>query len=286
MTASLLALSLLAAPPAPFELKDGDRIVWVGGAPVEREQRYGYWEAALPRRFPDRNVTVRNLGWSGDDVFGTARAAFDPVAKGYERLVALTLELKPTVVFVSYGTNESFEGEAGLERFEKGLTKLLDDLKPSKARVVLFTPLPFEPSSPALRPNRNKDLALYRDRIRAVAAARGDTLADLFAEPFSLGLTTNGMHLSRDGYEHTAASFLASLGLASRADSAEAERLEPCAGPRPPRTSSSSTSGGRRTRRTCPASASTSRGATPRRSRSSTRSSTRRRGRSANSCWR
>ena len=54
--------------------------------------------------------------------------------------MSLTLELKPTVIFVSYGTNESFEGEAGLPKFEKGLEKLLDALKPANARVVLFTP--------------------------------------------------------------------------------------------------------------------------------------------------
>src|SRR6266567_6288030 len=145
---ALLGAALVAAPPTPdpataFKLKDGDRIVWLGNTLVEREQRYGYWETALIAANADKNLTVRNLGWSGDTVFGDARAGFDNVAKGFERMVSLTLELKPTVIFVSYGTNEAFEGKEGLPKFEKGLEKLLDALKPAKARVVLFSPAAF-----------------------------------------------------------------------------------------------------------------------------------------------
>ena len=150
MHLSALLAAALAAPPTPdpataFKFKDGDRIVWLGNTLVEREQRYGYWETALLAANADKNITVRNLGWSGDTVFGDARAGFDNAAKGYERMVSLALELKPTVIFVSFGTNEAFDGEAGLPKFEKGLEKLLDSLKPANARVVLFTPMPFEP---------------------------------------------------------------------------------------------------------------------------------------------
>ena len=59
----------------------------------------------------------------------------------------LTLELKPTVIFICYGTNESFEGKEGLPKFEKGLNKLLDALKPAKARIVLFSPMPVRATS-------------------------------------------------------------------------------------------------------------------------------------------
>src|SRR5437764_10710894 len=146
LPAALAALTLAAPPeaPKPFEFKDADRIVWIGNTLVEREQRYGYWESALLAANADKNITLRNLGWSGDTVFGDARAGFDNAAKGFERMVSLTLELKPTVIFVSFGSNESFEGKDGLPKFEKGLEKLLDALKPANARVVLFTPLAYE----------------------------------------------------------------------------------------------------------------------------------------------
>ena len=81
MIVSYLLAAALVAPAAdpakPFEFKDGDRIVWIGNTLVEREQRYGYWETALIAANPDKNITVRNLGWSGDTVFGDARGRFD-----------------------------------------------------------------------------------------------------------------------------------------------------------------------------------------------------------------
>ena len=222
MFATTLALaSLLPAHPAApkFELKDGDRIVWIGNTLVEREQRYGYWETALHAAFPNANFTLRNLGWSGDTVFGDARAGFDTPAKGYERLVSLTLELKPTVIFVSYGTNESFEGEAGLEKFEKGLTRLLDSLAPAKARVVLFSPLPFETGG--IPDPRNAGLKKYADVVSRVAGQRKFGFADLHAAvvrdltslQMPRPITENGMHLGEDGYRITALAFLRSLGI-------------------------------------------------------------------------
>src|SRR6266567_3605693 len=104
--AALAALTLAAPPeaPKPFEFKDGDRIVWIGNTLVEREQRYGYWETLLTLRHPDRKVIFRNLGWSGDTVWGEARAGFDTPKEGFRRLVEHTLALKPTVIVLGYGS--------------------------------------------------------------------------------------------------------------------------------------------------------------------------------------
>jgi lysophospholipase L1-like esterase len=231
---AIAALALIQQPatPKPFEFKDGDRVVWIGNTLVEREQRYGYWETALLAANADKKITVRNLGWSGDTVFGEARARFDfdkPDA-GFKQLVNLTLELKPTVIFVSYGTNESFEGKEGLPKFEKGLEKLLDALKPADARVVLFTPIPFEsvPGFPEAKA-RNEMLRQYGGIVRRTAEKRNLACADLAAAVLNLtakldhlkkaqvirdeSLTENGMHLTESGYRDTAFSFLQSLGI-------------------------------------------------------------------------
>ena len=101
-----------ASAAEPFELKDGDRVVLIGNTLIEREQRYGYWETALTSRWPDRNVTFRNLGWSGDTVFGDARAGFGTPAEGFTHLRDHVLALKPTVIIIGYGGNESFDGAA------------------------------------------------------------------------------------------------------------------------------------------------------------------------------
>lgn len=221
MLASLaFAAALVGAEPAakPLELKDGDRIVWLGNTLVEREQRYGYWETALLAANADKSITLRNLGWSGDNVYGEARVGFDLSTpnKGFERMVSLTLELKPTVIFVAFGTNEAFEGREGLPKFEKGLEKLLDALKPANARVVLFSPIPAEKSQSLPDPKPlNDKFALYGDAIKGIAEKRGLFVADLFhnfrnirnSGPF----TENGMHLTEDGYKQFTPFFTNSL---------------------------------------------------------------------------
>ncbi|CAN5397982.1 hypothetical protein BH11PLA2_BH11PLA2_18500 [soil metagenome] len=218
----MFALTLLAFTAAanPVELKDGDRVVWIGSAIAEREQKYGHWETALLCKFADRNISFRNLGWSGDSVDGIARASFDPAAKGYERLIAKTKELKPTVLFVSYGANESFAGPTGVDKFEKGLEKLLKDLESTKARVVLFTPTPFEKAEGMTDlDNKNHSLSLYARAVRDVGDRQGHHVADLNSKLLkhtsnaSPTFTENGIHFSDSGYEGTIPDFLGTLGL-------------------------------------------------------------------------
>jgi len=219
LAAALVAPAQPAAPPRA-EIRDGDRVVWLGNTLVEREQRSGYWETALYAANAGKRFTVRNLGWSGDTVFGDARAAFDTPAKGFERMVGLTLELKPTTVWVAFGANESFDGAAGLPRFEQGLGKLLDAIRPANARVVLFTPAPVQECpghlSAEARDARMKNLALYAEAVKKTAAARGLAVVDLFAalQPaLSQGtITENGVHPTADGFRDTAGGFVAALG--------------------------------------------------------------------------
>lgn len=221
LVSALLAASLIAPatdPAKPFEFKDGDRVVWIGNTLVEREQRYGYWETALIAANPDKNIKVRNLGWSGDTVHGEARGRFDFNNPDFcfKQLVNLTLELKPTVIFISYGTNEAFEGKEGLPKFEKGLEKLLDALKPANARIILFTPIPVEKSASLPEPKPlNDKLTMYSTAIKEIAEKRKLPVADLFKNfqnirapgPF----TDNGMHLTEDGYKQFASLFRNSL---------------------------------------------------------------------------
>jgi hypothetical protein len=60
-----------------FELKDGDRVVFIGDTLIERERLHGEIEFVLTTHFPDRNVTFRNLGWSADTPEGQSRVGFD-----------------------------------------------------------------------------------------------------------------------------------------------------------------------------------------------------------------
>jgi lysophospholipase L1-like esterase len=219
----MLALAGPSDAADAFTLRDGGRVVLVGNTLIEREQRSGYWEAALTRRYPDRNVLFRNLGWSGDTVFGDARAGFGTTADGFRHLKEHVLALKPTVILVGYGSNEAFEGPDGLPRFVQGLNTLLDAFAPAGARIVLLSPPRQEDlGRPLPDPaEHNKNLRFYRNALRDVAEKRGLGFVDLYdllpdrgkarpPEP----LTDNGIHLTPWGYWRSASALERGLGLA------------------------------------------------------------------------
>ena len=210
---------LLALPAAraaqKLELKDGDRVVLLGNTLIEREQRHGYWEAALTIAHSDKNITFRNLGWSGDTVWGEARARFGGPADGFRHLKDHVVALKPTVILLGYGLNESFAGEAGLPNFQKGLETLLDTLAPTKARIVILSPLKQE-KLPQPLPDpaeQNKNIKLYRDVLQKTAEKRGHGFVDLFElVDGKERLTDNGIHLTAHGYWATGLTLSRDLG--------------------------------------------------------------------------
>lgn len=190
-----------------LELKDQDRVVLVGATFIEREGQFGHLETALTTAWPDRRLTFRNLGWSGDTVWAESRGIFDPAQVGYQRMIELIKELKPTVIIFGYGQNESFAGDAGLEPFTRQFEKLCDDVKPTGARLAFLTPTRFERPAPPLPDisRRNTMLAKYAQAVRSVAEKRGAPVIDLFVmDPAPTNLTENGMHFGPAGYAYIA----------------------------------------------------------------------------------
>ena len=116
----LMNLGILAAaigPVAaaePVALHGGDRVVLIGGTLVEREAESGYLETRIARRLPGQAVVVRNLGWSGDTVEGVSHGKLNPARDGFRELVDHVAALRPTVVVLGYGANESYNGTGGL----------------------------------------------------------------------------------------------------------------------------------------------------------------------------
>jgi len=210
-----------AAPP-PFELKSGDRIVFLGNTMIERAQKFGSWESLFLRSFPKAKLSFRNLGWSADTVWAESRGIFDPPAAGYQRMIKQINELKPTVILLGYGGNEAFAGKAGLPAFQKQLQKLLTDLKPTGARIVIVSPHRYEnQGAPLPDPAKhNADLKLYTDLLKQTADEGGYYFVDLYqpliSEPAGkpgLKWTTNGIHLTEAGYQQAAEIMAADLGL-------------------------------------------------------------------------
>lgn len=216
----MLAATFLAAllsPAAdvkdPFVFADGDRVVFLGGTLIEREQKYGYWELALTLKNKDKNVVFRNLGWSGDTVWCESRGSFGGQPEGFKKTIELVKELKPTVIVMCYGHVESFDGKDGVKKFTEGLEKLIDAVSVTKARVVLMTPTPFENVKPITdAKEKNENLKLYAAAMKEVAEKRKLDFYDLYAvqtnhysrrKPPAFMITQNGMTVSPEGYEES-----------------------------------------------------------------------------------
>ena len=211
------------ARPAPFDFVDGDRVVLLGSTFIERAQRYGWLETVLQLRFPNRRFSVRNLGWSGDTVFGESRGIFDPPAVGYGRMIEQVRELSPTVILINYGNNESFAGKEGLERFLQGYNQLIDDLSLSGADIALVSPhAHFRVPPPLPDPaERNENLARYSTAIAWLAGERGLHYADFWKLTAELSkkisgrkgnhLTDDGIQFNGDGYQFVSWLFVESL---------------------------------------------------------------------------
>ncbi|MBL8822397.1 MAG: hypothetical protein JNJ77_07405 [Planctomycetia bacterium] len=172
----LIPLLVLFSLPAPsFDIKDGDRIVMVGGALVEREQQFGQVELLLHMTHKDKKFTVRNLGWSGDTVWGEARAGFGTQADGYRTLVEQVKAAKPTLLILGYGTCEAFAGKPGVEKFEKQYRQLLADIATPETRCIFLT----IPTPVAAKVSPTFSQAEYDAVIKTLAKERGALLVDL-----------------------------------------------------------------------------------------------------------
>ncbi|HSH93103.1 MAG TPA: PVC-type heme-binding CxxCH protein, partial [Roseimicrobium sp.] len=228
--AILISIVSPARAAAPFELRDGDRVVLLGDTFIEREQHNGWIEVMLTTRFPDRNITFRNLGWSADSPVGDSRfglsllqAGLEPGDEGWKQLQAQIELTKPTVVFLGYGMASSFAGEIGLPRFKEELGRLtgaISRISPG-VRFVFVSPIRHEKlASPFPDPAaHNADLEKYVAAIREAAAAQNAPFVNLFdtvvAKSKSVAsrpLTDNGIHLNAAGYRKAAVSMEKELG--------------------------------------------------------------------------
>src|SRR2546421_1361702 len=95
----------------PLVLKLDDHISLIGNTLADRMQHDGWLETLLQARFPQHNLVVRNLGFSGDEL--TLRLRSHNFGTPDEWLT----RCRADVVFAFFGYNESFAGAAGLDTF-------------------------------------------------------------------------------------------------------------------------------------------------------------------------
>jgi lysophospholipase L1-like esterase len=213
ITGAVAVLALLNcrldAGDTGFTFKSGDRIVLLGGGFIEQERQYARLETLLVSRHPDTDLVFRNLGWGGDTVRGGARTGGYQNPEGLARLLKEVQDLKPTILFLGYGMNESFDGPGGLAGFIADYEQLLSRLAPLKARIVLLSPTYHEDlGRPLPDPaEHNRNLEEYTAALKEFAQKRNLAFVDLFhslrtakQQDPTRRLTTNGILLTDVGY--------------------------------------------------------------------------------------
>jgi lysophospholipase L1-like esterase len=227
-----LSASAFAQNQAKVQFRDSERIALIGNEFFDKEQDQSYIETRLTTRFADKNLVFRNLGYAGDTVRGDARALcagwanFGPDDQGFNRLRKQVQDARPTLIFVAYGMNESFDGPRGLDRFRQDYAKLLNMLEAETgARMVLITPIAHEQLPPPLpdASGHNRDLTLYAETIRQIGAGRKYPVIDLFkavVDEFKVSprpaMTKDGIHLNAYGYWRVAGILEQAMGYPPR----------------------------------------------------------------------
>jgi putative heme-binding domain-containing protein len=198
----------LVAESPKLELAHGDHISIIGNTLADRMQHDGWLETVLHARFPEHELRIRNLGFSGDEL--TLRLRSSGFGSPDEHLKIHATD----VVFAFFGYNESYAGEAGLEKFKSDLANFIKRTKEQKyngktnPRVVVFSPIAHENLKDRHLPDgsaNNPRLKLYTQAMSEVAASNGATFVDLFGPTQAAyaeakkPLTINGVHLNESG---------------------------------------------------------------------------------------
>ena len=219
--AALLALAPVAAAQTPLTLRPHDHVMLVGNTLAERQMLFNHFETSLLAQFPELELTVRNLGRSGD----TPSLQPRPLNFG-DAGTHLTAQ-KADVILAFFGLNESFDGEAGVAKFEQELSAWVEQQRAARyngreaPRVVLVSPIAHEKLARLVHVDaeaRNRDLARYTEVMRQVATRLNVGFADVFTptraamasapEP----LTINGIHLNETGDKVFAGLLMTALG--------------------------------------------------------------------------
>ncbi len=197
-----------------LELKPNDHICIIGNTLAERMQHSGWLEANIQRRFPQHQLVIRNLGFSGDTIKTRLRSS------GFGSPDDHLKRSQADVVLMMFGFNESFGGDEQIETFKKDydaeVKRMLQQQYSGKSppRIALISPIACE-DNPVIS-NRTVDennarLKKYTQAIAEVAHDNQLPFVDLFSffdisnhskrhsEIFHSYNTFNGIHLSDSG---------------------------------------------------------------------------------------
>ena len=194
----------------PFVFKQDDVVAIYGNGLADRMQHDPWVETALQSQLRGKNVSFRNMSFSGDVVNKKPRS------QGFFNDEEYLQHVAPSVVFIFYGYNESFGGAAEAATYETELVNLVERYRALRkeadvdARFVLFSPIAYENTGDPNLPDEselNTNLTAYTEATRRAAQQANTEFVDLFSPTLQLfdttdeRLTLNGIHLNAAGYQ-------------------------------------------------------------------------------------
>ena len=218
----VLALMCTMALPlhaAELKLEKGDHIAIIGNALPDRMQHDGWLETYLYKAYPEMDLVIRNLGFTGDTVKKRPRN------QNFITPDAILTHVQADVIFAMYGYNESYRQDP--ERFKRELRAFIKDTREqqyngkSTPRLVLFSPIAHENLNSPNFPDGSKNnlwLSVYTDAMARVALEDGVPFVDLYAPSKALfdesndNYTINGVHLNEEGNKALAKIIVEALG--------------------------------------------------------------------------
>ena len=215
-------------PQQTFYPKNGERIVLLGNALIENEQQFGFLEYRITNYWPEKHLTFRNIGWSGDTVFGEARSYYTNPPGPYDLLISQIKAAEPDWIIIGYGNVEAQKGAEGIDPFKNGMNQLLDSVEAIGAKAILLSTIPqVSAGTENLLKLRNNEYRSYNQAIKEIAQFRKLTFIDVF-DAFNTATgaelyENNGVHLNEKGYVKLSETIMNQLELNSETPSIEIE---------------------------------------------------------------
>lgn len=221
--ASVFSTGRADAQTARLELKNGDRVVFIGNTFAERQQLFPYFETLVTITHPDLDLTFINLAWSADTLTSKPRP------KDFGDQEVHLAKHQADVIIACFGMGESFDGPEGLAQFEQDWQDFIARSRAARyngesaPRLAIISPIAHEVVRPKL-PNpeaHNRNLEMYSEAMRKIAAQHDIPFVDLFHPTSQLSgaagaskMTINGIHANDYGSWATAQVMLRQLRLA------------------------------------------------------------------------
>ncbi|MGK6350033.1 PVC-type heme-binding CxxCH protein [Parapedobacter sp. DT-150] len=234
--AFIMSQALQCTAPSPaLTLKKGAHIILIGNNLGSRMMNYGYFETEMQLRYPDSLLYIRNMSdggntpgfrphsgrpspWAfpGADKFQT-ELANDPHNEGHwETPDEWITRHQADIIVAFFGFDESFLGEAGLQRYKDELDAfIIHTLQQryngvSAPQLAIVSPIAFEDLSDQYDlpdgKQENRNLSLYTEAMKEITSRHKVHFVDMYT-PFKKlfdqadePLTIDGSQLTDAGY--------------------------------------------------------------------------------------